>query len=88
MVADPALARNRFCVQGVHDTAGMFTAAILISLIGVVLYGLVLLLERLLVVGDRRPDPLSGQVPPPGQAACFSRSSASAAAIMVQASRP
>jgi NitT/TauT family transport system permease protein len=41
-------------VQGVLDTAGMFMAVILISLIGVVLYGLVLLLERLVVVTDAR----------------------------------
>jgi NitT/TauT family transport system permease protein len=43
-------------VQGVLDTAGMFMAVILISLIGVVLYGLVLLLERLTVVSDARID--------------------------------
>lgn len=43
-------------VQGVLDTAGMFMAVILISLIGVVLYGLVLLLERLSVVSDARID--------------------------------
>ncbi len=41
-------------VQGVLDTAGMFMAVILISLIGVALYGLVLLLERLVVVSDAR----------------------------------
>jgi len=41
-------------VQGVLDTAGMFMAVTLISLIGVVLYGLVLLLERLVVVSDAR----------------------------------
>jgi hypothetical protein len=37
MVADPAAARNRFCVQGMLDTGGMFRALILTSLIGVVL---------------------------------------------------
>ena len=41
-------------VQGRLDTAGMFMAVILISLIGVGLYGLVLLLERLVVVQDAR----------------------------------
>jgi NitT/TauT family transport system permease protein len=41
-------------VQGVLDTAGMFMAVILVSLIGVVLYGLVILLERLVVVTDAR----------------------------------
>lgn len=41
-------------VQVSIDTAGMFMAVILITLIGVVLYGLVLGLERLLVVRDAR----------------------------------
>jgi NitT/TauT family transport system permease protein len=41
-------------VQGVLDTAGMFMAVILVSLIGIALYGLVLLLERLVVVRDAR----------------------------------
>ncbi|HEX6143788.1 MAG TPA: ABC transporter permease [Geminicoccaceae bacterium] len=41
-------------VQGVLDTAGMFMAVILISLIGIALYGLVLLLERVMVVSDAR----------------------------------
>jgi NitT/TauT family transport system permease protein len=36
------------------DTAAMFMAVILITLIGVVLYGVVLGLERLLVVRDAR----------------------------------
>jgi NitT/TauT family transport system permease protein len=40
--------------QGRLDTAGMFMAVILISLIGVALYGLVILLERLVVVSDAR----------------------------------
>lgn len=40
--------------QGFLDTAGMFMAVILVSIIGVALYGLVLLLERLLVVSDAR----------------------------------
>jgi NitT/TauT family transport system permease protein len=40
--------------QGVLDTAGMFMAVILVSLIGVVLYGLVIALERLVVVTDAR----------------------------------
>jgi NitT/TauT family transport system permease protein len=41
-------------VQVTLDTAGMFMAVILITLIGVVLYGLVLGLERLVVVRDAR----------------------------------
>jgi NitT/TauT family transport system permease protein len=41
-------------VQVTLDTAAMFMAVILITLIGVVLYGIVLGLERLLVVRDAR----------------------------------
>src|SRR3954452_23327987 len=41
-------------VQVTLDTAAMFMAVILITLIGVVLYGLVLGLERALVVSDAR----------------------------------
>jgi NitT/TauT family transport system permease protein len=41
-------------VQVTLDTAAMFMAVILITLIGMVLYGLVLALERMLVVGDAR----------------------------------
>jgi len=41
-------------VQVTLDTAAMFMAVILITLIGVVLYGLVLALERALVVSDAR----------------------------------
>jgi NitT/TauT family transport system permease protein len=41
-------------VQVTLDTAAMFMAVILITLIGMVLYGLVLGLERLLVVRDAR----------------------------------
>lgn len=41
-------------VQVTLDTAAMFMAVILITLIGMVLYGLVLLLERLVVVRDAR----------------------------------
>jgi NitT/TauT family transport system permease protein len=41
-------------VQVALDTAAMFMAVILITLIGVALYGLVLLAERLLVVEDAR----------------------------------
>ena len=36
------------------DTAAMFMAVLMITLVGVVLYGLVLLLERLFVVQDAR----------------------------------
>ena len=42
--------------QGFLDTAGMFMAVILVSLIGVAMYGLVLLAEKLLVVSDARVD--------------------------------
>jgi NitT/TauT family transport system permease protein len=41
-------------VQVTLDTAAMFMAVILITIIGVILYGLVLGLERLLVVRDAR----------------------------------
>ena len=41
-------------VQVTLDTAAMFMAVLLITLVGVVLYGLVLGLERLVVVGDAR----------------------------------
>ncbi|MCW5730128.1 MAG: ABC transporter permease [Alphaproteobacteria bacterium] len=41
-------------VQVTLDTAAMFMAVILITLLGVILYGLVLGLERLLVVRDAR----------------------------------
>ncbi|HJM48961.1 MAG TPA: ABC transporter permease [Alphaproteobacteria bacterium] len=41
-------------VQVTLDTAAMFMAVLMITLVGVVLYGLVLLLERLFVVQDAR----------------------------------
>ncbi len=41
-------------VQVTLDTAAMFMAVLLITLVGVVLYGLVLILERMLVVQDAR----------------------------------
>lgn len=41
-------------VQVTLDTAAMFMAVILISLVGMALYGLVVLLERLLIVRDAR----------------------------------
>ena len=43
-------------VQVTMDTAAMFMAVLLITLVGVVLYALVLMLERLLVVQDARVD--------------------------------
>ncbi len=43
-------------VQVTLDTAAMFMAVLLITLIGVLLYGMVLVLERLVVVQDRRQD--------------------------------
>jgi NitT/TauT family transport system permease protein len=41
-------------VQVTLDTAAMFMAVILITLIGVCLYGLVIGLERLVIVRDAR----------------------------------
>ena len=41
-------------VQVTLDTAAMFMAVILITLIGVILYGMVIGLERLVVVRDAR----------------------------------
>lgn len=41
-------------VQGQLDTAGMFMAVIVLTLLGVALFGIVLLLERLFVVRDAR----------------------------------
>ena len=43
-------------VQSTLDTAAMFMAVILLSLLGIGLFMLVLLLERLLVVKDARLD--------------------------------
>jgi NitT/TauT family transport system permease protein len=43
-------------VQVTLDTAAMFMAVILITLIGMVLYGIVLMLERIFVVRDARLD--------------------------------
>ena len=43
-------------VQVTMDTAAMFMAVLLITLVGVSLYSLVLLLERLFVTGDARVD--------------------------------
>jgi NitT/TauT family transport system permease protein len=41
-------------VQVTLDTPAMFMAVILITIIGMLLYGLVLLLEKLMVVRDAR----------------------------------
>jgi NitT/TauT family transport system permease protein len=41
-------------VQTTLDTAAMFMAVILITLVGVILYGLVIALERLVIVRDAR----------------------------------
>jgi NitT/TauT family transport system permease protein len=41
-------------VQVTLDTAAMFMAVILVTLLGVLLYGLVLILERLTVAQDAR----------------------------------
>ena len=52
--SDKGLGYLMLQVQVTLDTAAMFMAVILITLIGIVLYGLVLALERLLVVKDAR----------------------------------
>ena len=43
-------------VQGQLDTAGMFMAVILLTLLGIALYGIVVLLEQIFVVKDARID--------------------------------
>lgn len=52
--SDKGLGYLMLQVQVTLDTAAMFMAVILISLIGMVLYGLVMLLERIFVVRDAR----------------------------------
>jgi len=52
--SDKGLGYLMLQVQVTLDTAAMFMAVILITLLGVLLYGLVLLLERLMVVRDAR----------------------------------
>lgn len=52
--SDKGLGYLMLQVQVTLDTPAMFMAVILITMIGMVLYGLVLLLERLLVVRDAR----------------------------------
>jgi NitT/TauT family transport system permease protein len=54
LASDKGLGYLMLQVQVTLDTPAMFMAVILITLIGVVLYGLVLALERLLVVQDAR----------------------------------
>ena len=54
--SDKGLGYLMLQVQVTLDTPAMFMAVLLITLIGMVLYGLVLLLERLLVVKDARLD--------------------------------
>jgi NitT/TauT family transport system permease protein len=52
--SDKGLGYLMLQVQVTLDTAAMFMAVILITLLGMVLYGLVLLFERMLVVRDAR----------------------------------
>jgi len=52
--SDKGLGYLMLQVQVTLDTPAMFMAVILITLLGMTLYGLVLLLERLLVVKDAR----------------------------------
>jgi NitT/TauT family transport system permease protein len=52
--SDKGLGYVMLQVQVTLDTAGMFMAVLLITLLGVVLYGAVLALERLVVVRDAR----------------------------------
>ena len=54
LASDSGLGYLMLQVQVTLDTAAMFMAVILITLIGVVLYGLVLILERILVPKDAR----------------------------------
>jgi NitT/TauT family transport system permease protein len=54
--SDKGLGYLMLQVQVTLDTPAMFMAVIMITLIGMVLYGLVLLLERWLVVKDARID--------------------------------
>jgi NitT/TauT family transport system permease protein len=54
LASDEGLGYLMLQVQVTLDTAAMFMAVLLITLIGVVLYGLVLLLERLVIVRDAR----------------------------------
>ena len=54
--SDKGLGYLMLQVQVTLDTPAMFMAVILITLIGVALYGMVLALERLLVVKDARVD--------------------------------
>ena len=56
IASDAGLGYLMLQVQVTLDTAAMFMAVILITLVGVVLYGIVLLLERLFVVRDARID--------------------------------
>ena len=52
--SDSAVCYLMLPLQVTLDTPAMFMAVILITLIGVALYGLVLALERLVVVRDAR----------------------------------
>ena len=54
LASDKGLGYLMLQVQVTLDTAAMFMAVILITLIGVTLYGLVMVLERLLVPKDAR----------------------------------
>ena len=54
--SDKGLGYLMLQVQVTLDTPAMFMAVLLITLIGMLHYGLVLLLERLLVVKDARLD--------------------------------
>ncbi len=54
--SDKGLGYLMMQVQVTLDTPAMFMAVIMITLLGVVLYGIVLALERLLVVQDARVD--------------------------------
>jgi NitT/TauT family transport system permease protein len=54
LASDKGLGYLMLQVQVTLDTAAMFMAVILITLIGVVLYSLVLVLERIFVPKDAR----------------------------------
>ena len=54
IASDRGLGYLMMQVQVTLDTAAMFMAVLLITFVGVVLYAIVLVLERLMVVSDAR----------------------------------
>lgn len=56
LISEEGLGYLMLQVQVTLDMAAMVMAVLLITLIGIILYAMVLVLERLVVVGDRRVD--------------------------------